>query len=255
MNAAKVVRRNSLVFWGMWRGSLLFAVMNPLLFLGAIGFGIGALVSRGDPSAFGEAGYLAFFATGMLAATCMQSGAFAATYPFLSKITWQKNYDAMTSTPLGVRDIFLGELAWTALMLAVVAVPFYGVMMIFGIPRSALGLLSIPIALLTGLGFSAAVMAYASTLENDAPFVWFFRFVLTPLFLFSGTFFPLDALPAWVKVVANATPLYHGIELIRGFSLGGLGGAEGVWHLGYLMLFLVLGTKIGIRNLTRRLYS
>lgn len=250
-----VVKRNSLVFWRMWRGSLLFSLMTPLLFLSAMGLGIGSLVGQQNRDAFGGVSYLAFFSTGMLAATCMQSGAFAGTYPIMSKITWQKNYEAMLSTPLRIRDVFLGELGWTGLTLALVAIPFFVVMAGFGVPSSPLAILSIPVAILVGLGASAAVMAFTATLQNDGPYVWLFRFVVTPLFLFSGAFFPIDDLPGWALVVANVTPLYHGIELVRGLLLGGLGMGGATWHLVYLVAFLAVGIGLGIRNFTRRLLA
>jgi lipooligosaccharide transport system permease protein len=248
-----VVKRNSLVFWSMWRGSLLFSFLNPLLFLTAIGFGVGSLVAQGDPDVFGGVSYLRFFSTGMLAATCMQSGAFAGTFPIMSKITWQKNYEAMLSTPLRVRDIFLGELASTGVTLTLLAVPFFAVMAGFGVPSTSWALLSIPVAVLVGLGASAAVMAYTATLQNDGPFVWLFRFGIIPLFLFSGTFFPVENLPSWVLVIANATPLYHGIELVRGLNFGGLGIVESFWHISYLLAFIAIAIFVGIRNFTRRL--
>lgn len=250
-----VVRRNSLVFWRMWRGSLLFSVMTPLLFLSAMGMGIGSLVGQRNPDSFGGFSYLAFFSTGMLAATCMQSGAFAGTYPIMSKILWQKNYEAMLSTPLRTRDVFLGELAWTGLTLGLVAIPFFAVMAGFGVPASPLAPLSVLVAILVGLGASAAVMAFTATRQNDGSYVWLFRFVVTPLFLFSGTFFPLDELPDWGLVVANLTPLYHGIELVRGFILGGLGAGSAAGHLAYLVAFLAAGIGLGIRNFTKRLYA
>lgn len=255
MNAARVVQRNSLVFWRMWKWNAIFAFLNPMLFLGAMGYGIGTLVSRQNADAFGDVGYLAFFSTGMLAATCMQSGAFAASYPIKSKITWQKNYEAMLATPLGVRDLFLGELGWIACTLSLVAVPFFMVIAAFGVPESPLGVLSIPVAILVGLGFGAAVMAFTATIESDSGYNWLFRFVITPLFLFSGTFFPIDSLPSWARVIANVVPTYHGIELIRGLNFGGLSLGATVWHLGYLIGFLGLGIVVGIRQFDRKLVA
>lgn len=249
----KVVTRNSLVFWRGWRGSLFLSVLSPLLFLSAMGLGLGALVQRDDPQAFGGVGYLAFFSTGMLAVTCMQSGTFSGTYPMMNKIIWQKNYEAMLATPLRVRDIFFGELSWTALNLSLQAIPFFVVMAAFGVPESPLAVLSIPVAILVGLSFCAATMAWTATLETDGPYNWLFRFVLTPSFLLSGTFFPIEDLPGWAVVIANVTPLYHGIELVRDVTLYGSSAASAALHLGYLLVFLAVGVKVGIRNLTRRL--
>jgi lipooligosaccharide transport system permease protein len=254
MSASKVLRRNYVVFWRAWRSSLFLSVLGPVLFLTAMGLGLGSLV-KPDPDAFGGAGYLAFFATGMLAANCMQSGTFSASYPMMSKITWQKNYEAMLATPLGVPDIFFGELAWIGVTLAQQTVPFFAVMALFGIFDSPLALLAIPAAILVGLGFAAAVMAFTATLETDEAYSWLFRFVVTPLFLLSGTFFPIDGLPGWAVVLAQLTPLYHGIELVREVTIDHFTLSSAILHLGYLVLFLGLAVTLGLRNLTRRLVA
>src|SRR5688572_14320033 len=136
-SAAKIVQRNSLVFWRAWRGSMFLSVLYPMLFLTAMGLGLGKLVQTQDAAAFGGASYLAFFATGMLAANAMQTGVFSATYPMMSKITWQKNYEGMLATPLSVRDVFLGELSWIGIVLAQQVIPFFAIMALLGIFDSA----------------------------------------------------------------------------------------------------------------------
>ncbi len=231
---------------------MFLSVLGPVLFLTAMGLGLGSLV---DPNvqAFGGASYLAFFATGMLAANCMQSAAFSASYPMMSKLTWQRNYEAMLATPLEVRDIYFGELAWIGVTLAQQTIPFFAVMALFGIFDSPLAVLAIPAAVLTGLGFAAAVMALTAKLKTDEAYTWLFRFVVTPLFLLSGTFFPINDLPAWGVAAAQLTPLYHGIELIRGMTISNLTLVAGLTHLTYLLLFLAVGIVIGVRNLTHRL--
>ncbi len=231
---------------------MFLSVLGPVLFLTAMGLGLGSLV---DPNvqAFGGASYLAFFATGMLAANCMQSAAFSASYPMMSKLTWQRNYEAMLATPLEVRDIYFGELAWIGVTLAQQTIPFFAVMALFGIFDSPLAVLAIPAAVLTGLGFAAAVMALTAKLKTDEAYTWLFRFVVTPLFLLSGTFFPINDLPAWAVAAAQVTPLYHGIELIRGMTISNLTLVAGLTHITYLLLFLAVGIVIGVRNLTHRL--
>lgn len=252
MKTARVVQRNFLVYWRAWRSSMFLSVLGPVLFLSAMGLGLGSLVDP-DVEAFGGATYLAFFATGMLAANCMQSAMFSASYPMMSKITWQKNYEAMLAAPLQVRDIYFGELAWIGATLAQQTIPFFVVMALFGIFDSPLAVLAIPAAILVGLGFAAAVMALTATLKTDEAYTWLFRFVSTPLFLLSGTFFPISELPGWASVAAQLTPLYHGIELVRGATISELSLVSGLWHIGYLLLFLAIGVTIGVRNLTRRL--
>jgi lipooligosaccharide transport system permease protein len=252
VNATKVVQRNSLVLWRSWRSSIFLSVLGPVLFLTAMGLGLGSMVES-DASAFEGVDYLAFFATGMLAANAMQSGIFSATYPLLNKIIWQKNYEAMLATPLRVSDIFWGELAWIGVSLAQQGIPFFLVMSLFGIFDSLVAVLAVPVAVLTGLGCAAATSALTATMERDEAYTWVFRFVVTPLFLLSGTFFPLDSLPDWVVIVANLTPLYHGIELIRQLTIFDFDPLSAGWHLLYLITFLFVASRIALRNFEKRL--
>ncbi len=253
MRAAKIVRRNSLVFWRGWRWSLFLSVLSPVLFLSAMGLGIGTLVARADPQAFRDVGYLPFFATGMLAATCMESGAFSATYPVMSRIRWGRNYESMLATPLGVRDLVVGELMWIGVMLALQAIPFFWIMIAFGVPLSPRAILAIPVVVLLGLACAAPVLAYTATLETDESYSWLFRFVLTPLFLLSGTFFPIEQLPSWAAALANISPLYHGIELVRGLIISDLSVAPAAWHLVFLTTLLLASTRVAIHTMTSRL--
>ena len=250
MNAQRIVKRNLLVYWRTRTSSLFLSVLLPVMFLSAMGLGLGSLVQ--ERQAFGGVPYVAFFATGMLAASCMQTGAFSATYPIMNKIVWQRNYDAMLATPLTVRDIFLGELAWIGVMLVQLSVPFFAVMGLFGVFRSGLSLLAIPVVVLLGLSCASAVFAYTAVLQTDEAYTWLFRFVVTPLFLLSGTFFPVDELPVWAQVAAHLTPLFHGIELVRQLTIYEVQ-PSALWHLSYLISMLALATFVGIRNLQTRL--
>lgn len=254
MNAFKLVRRNFLIYWKGWRSSIFLSVLFPVLFLAAMGLGLGRLVET-DPSSFGGASYLAFFSTGMLAANSMQSGVFAASYPVLSKIIWQRNYEALLATPVGVRDILLGELMWVGVTLLQQTLPFFVVAALFGVFDSWKALLTVPVAILVGMSFAAVMMAFTATLERDEAYTWVFRFGVTPLFLLSGTFFPIESLPSWAQVVANLTPLYHGIALVRELSIWDFSISSAAIHLGYLAVFLTLGYLLARRNLEKRLVA
>jgi lipooligosaccharide transport system permease protein len=182
----------------------------------------------------------------------MQSGVFTATYPILSKIMWQRNYEAMVAAPLSVREIFLGELGWAGVTLAQLTIPFFLITALIGVFDSWRAVLAVPVVILVGLSCCAPVMAFTATRQTDEAYTWLFRFVVTPLFLLSGTFFPIDQLPAWAQVVAQATPLFHGVELVRQLTIYDLD-ISAVWHFGYLLLLLGAGTVIGIHNLEKRL--
>src|SRR5205823_3734594 len=155
----------------------------------------------------------------------------------MNKIMWGRNYEAILSTPLSTRNILLGELGWIGFRISTVATIFLAVLAVFRIAQTPLALLAIPLAALTGLGFSSWLIAFAGTQRNDVGFSWAFRFIINPLFIFSGTFFPLTQMPAAIQVIAWFTPLYHGVELIRGLVLGRLDPMTAPWHLVYLLVF------------------
>jgi lipooligosaccharide transport system permease protein len=154
-----------------------------------------------------------------------------------------------------VANLVFGEIWWLTLRLLMVATPFFLVMLGFGVAEQPLAPLAIPATVLCGAACGTAMMAYTATLETDANFASVFRFVLTPLFLFSGTFFPLDQLPTWVRVVANLTPLYHGIELVRGFTLYGISLPTASLHIAYLVVLLAISTRLAMRTFVKRLVT
>jgi lipooligosaccharide transport system permease protein len=251
---ARVYRRN-------WRGTLFMTFFSPILFLGAMGFGLGSFVNSSSTtvgagnataSAVSGIGYAAFLAPGLLAATCMQTGAFEATYPIMGRIVWDKVYHAMLATPIAVADIVAGQLAWFAIRLSMVASAYYVVMLGFGLVHGGPpSILVVPIGVLTGLCFSVWIAAFAATQSNDNGFSVIFRFFITPLFLFSGTFFPIAQLPAFLQPVALVTPTYHGVELIRDLTLGTTTVAPGLLHGAYLVLTF-LGGVLACRVTFRR---
>jgi lipooligosaccharide transport system permease protein len=254
--AVKVLQRNLLVYRRTFRGSIFSSFVTPLLYLTAMGVGLGQLISSQGRGVIGGYEYTHFLGPGLLAASCMQSAVFESTFPILGKIIWRRNYEAMLATPLGVSHIVGGELMWIAFRMVLISTVFLGVLTLFAIPRSPLALLAIPAAVLTGVAFSAAIISFAATQRNDAGFSWMFRFVINPLFLFSGTFFPLTQLPGWAQWIAAATPLYHGVSLARGVILDDASLLAGwYWHAGYLVLFAAFFAYLAYRLLQRRLVS
>jgi lipooligosaccharide transport system permease protein len=171
----------------------------------------------------------------------------------MNKIMWGRNYEAMLSTPLGIRSIVWGELGWAAFRIGTLATVFLVVLALFGITRSPLAPLAVPFAVLIGLAFSACLIAFTATQKNDVGFSAIFRFVINPLFLFSGTFFPLSQLPDQVEWLPWLTPLFHGVELVRGSVLGTLDLATAPLHLGYLLVMFGVGAWLAERTLTRRM--
>jgi lipooligosaccharide transport system permease protein len=252
--AVRVLQRNMLVYRRTFRGSIFSSFVTPLLFLTAMGVGLGSFITEQGRDVIGGYPYVHFLGPGLMAATCMQSAVFESTFPIMGKIMWRRNYEAMLATPLSVRHIVGGELAWIGFRMVLISTVFLGVLWLFAIPRSPLAVVAIPAAVLTGVAFSAAIISFAATQRNDAGFAWIFRFVINPLFLFSGTFFPLTQLPVQVQWVALATPLYHGVSLTRGLILNDATLLAGwYWHGGYLVAFAAAFALVAHRLLHRRL--
>src|SRR6202043_528667 len=192
-----------------WRGSVTTRFLYPVLYLAAMGLRVGSLVNH-HAHHVGGVRYVDFLAPGMLAATAMQIGGNEAMYPVMAAIKWLRTYFAMLATPLTVIDVLVGHLAWIALRLVMVTSIYLLIMAAFGTVHSALAILALPVGVLTGLAFAAPIAAFAAAQQNDTGFTTIYRFGLIPLFLFSGTFFPIDQLPGWLQPIAEATPLYHG---------------------------------------------
>jgi lipooligosaccharide transport system permease protein len=251
--SGRVWQRNFLVYKRLWHRSIAFGFLQPVLFLTAMGIGVGALLSSQEASAFGGVPYIDWLGPGLLAAMAMQTATFESTYPIMNKIMWGRNYEAMLSTPLTTRNLVIGELFWVAFRIGTLATVFLVVLTLFGIVRSPAAVLVIPVAMLIGTAFSSCLIAFTATQKNDVGFSALFRFVINPLFLFSGTFFPLSNLPDQIEWVAWLTPLFHGVQLIRGLVLDSLNWAVAPIHLAYLLAMLAIGVVLADRNLRRRM--
>jgi len=237
-----------------WRSALISGVLEPALFLASMGLTLGILVDRGRGLP-GGVSYLSFLAPGLLAAAAMQTATGESTYPVLGAIKWDKTYDAVLATPTAVGDLLAGQLLYVAFRVTTSAALFLAVLSLFGAARSPLVLLALPAALLTGLAFAAPVTAVSASIENDSGFAALNRFLIIPMFLFSGTFFPVSQLPAFFEWVAYLTPLWHGVSLARGLALGTLDAAAGLLHVGYLALWVVGGVLLARRAYRKRLLA
>lgn len=237
-----------------WRGSAISTVLEPLGFLTAMGLGLGLLVDRGSGSAtLGGVGYLEFIAPGLLAATAMQTASFESTYPVMGSIKWHRTYHGMLATPLRTVDVLAGHLLFVAFRLTVTASAFLVVMLLFGAVPSAWGVLAVPAAVLTGLAFAPAIFALSATLEDQSAYAMLFRFGIMPMFLFSGTFFPVAQLPDWLEPVALVIPLWHGVDLARDLALGQPTPGSAAVHVGYLLLWVVAGFLLAAWRFEKRL--
>jgi lipooligosaccharide transport system permease protein len=251
-----VFEHRALEYKRVWRGSIFNSFLAPVMFLAAMGLGLGSFVdSSGGIEALGGVPYLVFLAPGLLAATCMQTAAFESTFPILGGLVWNKVFHAMYATPVEPRDIALGNLLWIALRVTLVAAMFTAVMVLFGAASSPLVILAIPAGILTGMAFAGPIAAFAATQKTMDKFNAVFRFGITPLFLFSGSFFPVERLPDFLEPVAWVTPLYHGVALARGLSLGTAFDSPlaAFIHVAVLLAFAIGGAIATVVAIERRL--
>jgi lipooligosaccharide transport system permease protein len=238
---------------GTWKGSAFSGFLAPLLYLGSLGFGLGALVDAGQPRGVEGVPYAQYVAPGVLVATAMQTAIGESTYPVMGAIVWRRLYQAMLATPLRVGDVLLGHLAFIAFRLLQVTVAFALVGLALGALSSWWLPVAVLVAVLCGLAHAGPVMAFAATLENDAGFAVVYRLVMVPMFLFAGTFFPVHQLPAFLRPVAWATPLWHGTETVRALVLRRAEVWPVVGHLAYLALWVVVGVAFARSAYRRRL--
>jgi lipooligosaccharide transport system permease protein len=253
--AGRVFEHRFLQYRRTFRASIFSSFLSPVLFLTAMGLGLGSYVSNSAVPSLGGVSYLVFLAPGLLAATAMQTASFEATFPIMAGLAWNRIFHAMYATPISPRDIALGNLAWIAARLTFISSVFTLIIVLFGAAASPLVVLAIPAAVLTGMAFATPIAAFSATQKTPDRFAAIFRFGITPLFLFSGTFFPLNSLPAFLQPLAWLTPLYHGVALTRGLSLGTIvdDPLSAVVHLVVLLAFIAVGTWAAIQTIERRL--
>jgi lipooligosaccharide transport system permease protein len=237
-----------------WRGSAITNFLLPVLYLLAMGVGLGAYVDDGGAtSSLGGVAYLDFLAPGLLATTVFQNAVGASTWPVMGAIKWDKTFHAMLATPLRVRDILLGNLWFIAARLALTAAVFLCVLVAFGIASSPWTLLALPGAVLVGMAHVTPIFAYSARIERETGFMLLFRLGVIPMFLFSGAFFPIEQLPELLQWLAQVLPLYHGVELMRGLVLGTAELGPSLLHVAYLAGWLLVGFWLADRVLARRL--
>ena len=249
-----VVAHHLTVYRRTWKGSIIGRFLSPLFFLLSMGLGLGALV---DDSAGGVDGipYLQYVVPGIVAVQGMWLAFGESTYAVFGYIRWNQMYAAMLATPLRVTEVLGGHLLVIAFHLGVATTIFVAVAALFGSFTSWWVVLAVPVGVLAGMAFAAPTFALAATLDDDHGFSLLYRFVVTPLMLFSGTFFPVDQLPVVVQPVAWVTPLWHAVELSRDAATGTAPGWAGVGHLAVLLAYVGVGWLLAHRAFRKRLVS
>jgi lipooligosaccharide transport system permease protein len=236
--ALRFWQRNVFIFRRIFPESIAVNFLEPVIYLLAMGFGVGAYLTT-----IGGLPYLTFVATGLVSTAAMFGATFECTYNAYVQMYYEKTYDGAITTPLGVEDVVVGEILWGATRSVIYGTVFLIVIALFGVVRSPLALLVPVLFLLSGLMFSVIAMIFTAVNPSIDYFPFYFALFITPMFMFSGIFFPLDALPAWVASATWLTPLSHVVRLSRALILGSLEvhhAQDLVWILGVtLVLFPV----------------
>jgi lipooligosaccharide transport system permease protein len=240
----RIVEYNLVVARSFWRSILIVGLANPLMYVLALGVGLGSVVDDNGTNQLGVK-YLVFVAPAFLAATALQIAAQEASFPVMAGFKWIRTYHGMAATPLTPEQVCEGQLITVAIRVFANSTLYLAIMATFGGTVRWAVVLAVPVATLTAIAFASWVAALAATVESEGnAFNLLFRFVVTPMFLFSGTFYPVDQLPRWGEYLAYVSPLWHGTELARGAAIGGLSGWSALGHVAYLLLWLVPGVLV-----------
>lgn len=213
--AFRVWQRNFTVYTKLYKSSLVLNFIDPILYLAALGFGLGAFIKEinGIP-------YIKFIAPGIIASSAMFAAFYECTYGTYVRMHFQKTFEAILATPVNIHELVAGELLWGATKSMLYGTTIIIVISIFGLVDSAMIILLLPVLFLCGMIFSQIAVASVAIVPGIDSFNYFYTLFITPMFLFSGIFFPLDSLPPLVADIAYFTPLYHLVNICRAFALG-----------------------------------
>lgn len=247
----RVWQRNLTVYRSIWKVVFLPPLLEPLFYLVAFGVGLSVLV--GSVHYHGvDVSYMAFIAPALLAINIMYNAFFENTYASFVRMYYQKTFDAMMATPLTLEEIMAAEIVWSATKSVAATAIMQGVISLFGLVQYPEGLLILPIAFLGGIAFGSVGLFFTSMIRTIEMFNLPIFLFITPMFLFSGTFFPLENLPSWTQRLATFFPLTHLVNLTRSLSFG-LMAPDLLWSLLYLLLFCLVFFPLAIFRMHRRL--
>jgi lipooligosaccharide transport system permease protein len=242
-----VLMRELINYSSFWRSSAFSSIMEPVIYLLAFGFGVGALVSQ-----VGGHRYLFFVATGTVGMSVMYSGAFPAMFSTFVKYKFQRTYDAIIAAPVDCEELVTAESLWIGIRVGVYGCAPIFVALFFGLPPSW-GMLLLPlVCFVSGIGWALFGISVAASLNSIDNFSYVITGFLTPMMLTAGTFFPITRLPHWARIVAEINPLYNSVELVRGAVFGWHGAAD-LWHVGYLLFWGFVLWRVAVRQMTKRL--
>ena len=249
-HAGAVWRRNASMYRRIWMLNILPNFFEPVLYLVSIGIGVGAYIDQ-----MGGTSYAAFLAPGLVCVAAMNGASFEVTYNIFVRLNFEKQYDAMLTTPIQPDDVLVGEVLWATTRASIYGTCFFIVVALFGLVPLPSGLLVLPVIPLTGLLFAAIGIAFSLRIKTIDLYSFYFTLFLTPLFLFSDVFFPLEErlTGAW-QWVAEALPLLHPVRLARS-AFAGYATLTVAWDLAYILVVSTLLLLWARRAVRARLIS
>lgn len=248
--AYRVWRRSATIFRKRWLTILIPNFVEPLLYLAALGLGLGAFIREGG---IGGQSYPQYIAPGLLAANAMFAASFESTFNTFVKLKVDRVYEAIVSTPVNVEDAIAGEYLWAGTRAVMQGTVFLTVLTLLGLISSPWAILIPLVLLVVGMMFSVMGTLFTSLIPTIDLYGYYFTLVITPLFLFSGIFFPIDGFPAPIPQIAWFTPLYHAVNACRELATGP--SAAIFVDLGWMMLFTATLSLIPIYFMRRRLIN
>jgi lipooligosaccharide transport system permease protein len=248
--SAHLIERHARVYRHVWL-VLVSGIFEPLFYLLSIGIGLGKLVGTVAGPGGHPVGFSSFVAPALLATSALNGAILDSTFNVFFRLKYAKFYDAALATPMRPGDIALGEIGWALIRGGLYAVAFIVVMLALGLVHSAWAVFDLPVALLIGFGAAAAGMTATTFMRSWQDFE-FIMLATVPMFLFSATFYPLSVYPRPVQILVECTPLYQGVALMRGLTLGVVGPGL-IWHAAYLGLLGLAGLYISGARIGRLL--
>lgn len=242
-----MVQRNRDVYLKTWKTNMLPPLLEPLLFVVALGYGLGYFVREVEGVSYAQ-----FIAPAILCITMMQTAFFETTYGSFVRMWFQKTWDAVTATPLSLDDVVVGELVWAGLKSAINTGLMAIVVALLGLLPPLLILPMLPLAFVTGLAFAGLGMMFSAKVPHIDAFQFGIFLLITPMMLFAGTYFPLGQMPEALQWVAQTLPLTHAVAIARPIALGHLAGVP-LWSVLYLMVAAVVLPAISVLWMRRKL--
>ncbi|NWF97975.1 MAG: ABC transporter permease [Nitrospirae bacterium] len=243
--ALRVWQRNFTVYTKLYKSSFALNFIEPVLYLTAMGLGLGAFVREinGLP-------YIQFIAPGIIASSSMFAAIYECTYGTYVRMTYQKTFDAILATPVTIYDLIAGELMWGATKSIIYGTTIIIVISLFGLVKSPLIILVIPFLFVTGVIFAEISVIFVAIVPGIDSFNYFYTLFMTPMFLFSGIFFPLENLPSIVQKIAFFTPLYHLVNICRGFAAGNIDCC--LWDILWIIAAVIILAPYPFRLMKKR---